>query len=80
LTPAEKNYKRTGAQLRIARAQMLLDLAGKVDPARLPGLLAFAGQIGVFAATDSLVAFRSAQIDELRAAQAELDRMQLLHD
>jgi hypothetical protein len=75
LTPAERRYERASVQLRIARAQMLLGLAGKVDPAQLPGLLTFAGQIGDTAAADSLVAFRSAQSDQLQAAQAELDRL-----
>jgi hypothetical protein len=75
LTPAEKYYKRTSAQLRIARAQFLFGLAVNADPAQLPDLLAFAGQIGDTAAADSLAAFRSAQIDQLQAAQAELDRL-----
>lgn len=79
MTPAmqryEQRYERSGLELRIARARMLLDLAGKVDADRMADLLTFARDIGDESVADSMAAFRSAQTEQLQAAQAELDRL-----
>ena len=71
-----RRYKRTGVQLRIARARLLSQLASHSWNAdRLADLQTFARQIGDFTNADTLPAFRVAQEDALRAAQAELSRL-----
>lgn len=73
MTPAMLRYKRAGAQLRIARAQLLRQIAR--DDVALADLLQFAAQIGDRTAADSLGAFRSQQDDALQVAQTELRRL-----
>lgn len=79
MTPAEKNYQRAGVQLRIARAQLLLQVSGPDRDASLPDLVAMAQVLGKGVAeelsADSVPAFRAAMTAELQAAQAELDRL-----
>lgn len=74
MTPAERRYQRAGVQLRIARAQLLRQIAR--DDTKLADLLTFAHAIGDGdAAADTLAAFRAQQDDALQAAQAELGRL-----
>ena len=75
MTPAMRRYHEAGLRLRIARAAMLADLAGKIDGDQLADLLTFARQIGDEIVADSVAAFRAAQEESLRAAQSELDTM-----
>jgi len=75
MTPAERNYERAGLQVRIARARLLLDLAGKVDDGAITFLLDFARDLGDECGVDCVSAFRSAQTEQLKAAQAELRRL-----
>lgn len=75
MTSAMRRYERAGVQLRIARAELLLQLADGRGDDRLPDLLTFAAQLGDLTAADSLGAFRAQQAENLRDAQAELDRL-----
>lgn len=68
-----RRYREATLRLRIARAQLLLQIAR--DENRLPDLLVFAGQLGDRTAADSLAAFRAAQAEALETAQAELARL-----
>lgn len=73
MTPAMRRYELAGVRLRIARAQLLRQIARDDTP--LGDLLKFARAIGDETAADSLDAFRSAQVEGLQAAQAKLDRL-----
>ena len=73
MTSAERNYKRAGVQLRIARARLLHQIA-RPDVA-LGDLLRFARAIGGETTADSVAAFRAAQAEALQAAEAELCRL-----
>lgn len=70
MTPARR-FALADLHLRLARARLLLQIAR--DPDRLADLLTFAGEIGDCTAADSLAAFRAAQNDVVRVAQAALD-------
>jgi hypothetical protein len=70
-----RRYERAGLHLRIARARLLLQLARGRGADRLADLLTFARQIGDCTAADNLAAFSAAMAEELRTAQAELDRL-----
>lgn len=81
MTPAERQYHLAGLRLRIARAQLLLQITSDGRNAdRLPDLLAFAQVLGKGLtegpAADSVPAFRAAITAELQSAQAELDRLE----
>lgn len=73
-TPGQR-YRRCAVELRVARAQLLLQLASHSWNAdRLADLLTFAAQIGDDAtACDTVAAFCAAQTELLRDAQAELE-------
>jgi hypothetical protein len=75
MTSAKRGYELAGLRLRVARARLLLQLADGRGDDRLPDLLTFAGQIGGRATADNLAAFFAEQEEELRTAQAELDRL-----
>lgn len=74
MTPAERNYQRTGLKLRIVRAQLLLQVSGPDRDVSLADLLQFARVVGDETEADSLAAFRAAQVEILRTARAELDQ------
>ncbi len=63
-------YRRADLRHRIARARLLRQIAR--DDVALADLLKFAREIGDEAVADNLNAFRQAQDDALRIAQAEL--------
>lgn len=73
MTPAEQRYALAGVQVRIARAQLLRQIAR--DGVAVADLLRFARIVGDETEADTLAAFRAAQSDQLQAAQAELDRL-----
>lgn len=58
---------------RIARALLLFQLAR--DDAAIADLLTFSRSLGDETEADSVTAFRAAQAEALRAAQAELNRL-----
>ena len=64
-------YRLAAVRLRIARSQLLLQVADGYDD-RLDDLLLFARQIGDDTAADNLVAFQAAQQACLDEAQREL--------
>ncbi|HEV8647785.1 MAG TPA: hypothetical protein VGR01_19700 [Burkholderiales bacterium] len=73
MTPAER-YRLADLRLRVARAQLLLEVAAADRDPPLADLLTFAKQLGdgdEFA-VDSVAAFRAAITSELQTAEAEL--------
>lgn len=75
MTPAMRRYQHAALQERIARAQLLLQLAGADRGACLADVLTFAHQIGDETAADSVAAFRVAQLEQLQTAESELNRL-----
>ena len=73
MTPAMMRYRHSGLQLRIARARLLRQIAR--DDVAVGDLIRFARVVGDETKADSLAAFRAAQEDALRAAEAELGRL-----
>ena len=73
MTPAKIEYRRADLRHRVARAQLLHQIAR--PEVKLSDLLTFAGQLGDDTAADTLAAFRAAQAEQMQAAQAELDRL-----
>lgn len=73
MTTAQIRLERLGVELKIARAQLLRQIAR--DDTQLADLLQFAHAIGDATTADTVTAFRAAQEDALRAAQAELSRL-----
>ena len=79
MTPDETRYQLADLRHCVARAKLLLQLASADhdSPACLADLLTFAKDIGDGdeCAADSVTAFRAAQEEIVRTAQAELDRL-----
>ncbi len=70
---ARAELERADLRLRIARAQLLLQIAR--DGVPLADLLTAAGQLGDDTAADTLAAFRAAQADVMQTCTAELERL-----
>lgn len=74
MTPAERDYQCAGLRLRVARAQLLRQIAR--DGVALADLLQFARVVGDDTQADSVPAFRAAMAAKLQLAQVELDRLE----